>query len=81
MIWHPSWKQGGHDEKPFLRWAGSKRQLIGRLKELVPSSIGTYYEPFAGSACLFGSLVGGTGYILSRWKKMAEKELARKNAR
>ncbi|HZT42045.1 MAG TPA: Dam family site-specific DNA-(adenine-N6)-methyltransferase [Chthonomonadaceae bacterium] len=39
--------------KPFLRWAGSKRQMISRL---VPFWLGEhkrYIEPFAGSACLF----------------------------
>src|SRR5712671_5185376 len=38
---------------PILRWAGSKRQLVPNLLALLPRRFGTYYEPFAGSACLF----------------------------
>src|SRR5713101_2332970 len=38
---------------PFLRWAGSKRQLLPVLSALVDSASRRYIEPFAGSACLF----------------------------
>jgi DNA adenine methylase len=38
---------------PFLRWAGSKRLLLPKLRPYVPSKFGRYIEPFAGSACLF----------------------------
>jgi DNA adenine methylase len=41
---------------PLIRWAGSKRQLLPRLVHKIPSSFGTYIEPFAGSACLFFSV-------------------------
>jgi DNA adenine methylase len=38
----------------FLRWAGSKRQLLPKLREYWDDSPGRrYIEPFAGSACLF----------------------------
>lgn len=37
----------------FLRWAGSKRKLIPKLEELIPSQFNKYIEPFSGSACLF----------------------------
>jgi len=39
--------------KPFLRWAGSKRQLLLRLTGYWPGDHVRYVEPFAGSACLF----------------------------
>lgn len=42
--------------KPFLRWAGSKRQLLSRLVEFWPGGDATYIEPFAGSAHLFFAL-------------------------
>lgn len=46
-----------HEQKPWtgpiLRWAGSKRGLVPQLRALMPTSFGTYIEPFAGSACLF----------------------------
>ncbi len=38
---------------PFLRWAGSKRQLLPVLSEYWLDSYERYIEPFAGSACLF----------------------------
>jgi DNA adenine methylase len=38
---------------PFLRWAGSKRQLLSTLRDYWPGDDVTYIEPFAGSACLF----------------------------
>jgi DNA adenine methylase len=40
----------------FLRWAGSKRQLLPTLKQYFPADATRYIEPFAGSACLFFSL-------------------------
>lgn len=42
--------------KPFLRWAGSKRKQIPRLREFWSADYDRYVEPFAGSACLFFSL-------------------------
>lgn len=40
----------------FLRWAGSKRQLIPILSRFWNNSFDRYVEPFVGSACLFFSL-------------------------
>lgn len=37
----------------FLRWAGSKKQLLPVLERHWNSSFDRYVEPFAGSACLF----------------------------
>ncbi len=34
--------------KPFVKWAGGKRQLIPILNQNLPTSFGTYYEPFLG---------------------------------
>lgn len=39
--------------KPFLRWAGSKRQLIPKLASYWTGDYSRYVEPFAGSASLF----------------------------
>ena len=38
--------------RPVLKWAGGKTQLIPILKENLPSSFNTYYEPFIGGASL-----------------------------
>lgn len=37
----------------FLRWAGSKRQLLPTIVRYIPPDVSRYIEPFAGSACLF----------------------------
>jgi DNA adenine methylase len=42
--------------KPILRWAGSKRKLLGKLKGFWRPHHRRYVEPFAGSACLFFEL-------------------------
>ena len=39
--------------KPFMRWAGSKRQLSGHLKQYWSDDHSRYLEPFMGSANLF----------------------------
>ena len=39
--------------KPYLKWAGGKRQLIPELKKYVPKDFETYYEPFVGAGALF----------------------------
>lgn len=45
--------------KPFVKWAGGKRQLIPILHQNLPDSFGTYYEPFlGGGALLFHILTG-----------------------
>lgn len=44
--------------KPFVKWAGGKRQLAAKLLAHVPAKIGTYYEPFVGGGALFFALDG-----------------------
>ena len=39
--------------KPFLKWAGAKRQLVRRLLDLLPVSGRRYIEPFVGSGAVF----------------------------
>lgn len=41
---------------PIIRWAGSKRQIVGALKAFWPKNATRYIEPFCGSACLFFTL-------------------------
>jgi len=38
--------------KPFVKWAGGKRQLIPILSENLPKTMGTYFEPFLGGGAL-----------------------------
>jgi DNA adenine methylase len=42
--------------RPFLKWAGGKRQLLPELRRFVPPVIAAYHEPFLGSAALFFDL-------------------------
>lgn len=42
--------------KPFVKWAGGKRQIINELKKYVPDEYGTYYEPFIGGGALLFEL-------------------------
>jgi DNA adenine methylase len=44
--------------KPFLKWAGGKRQLLPVIKKYIPAHINnyTYYEPFIGAGALFFEL-------------------------
>ncbi|MCL2082213.1 MAG: DNA adenine methylase [Oscillospiraceae bacterium] len=41
--------------KPYLKWAGGKRQLLPEIKNHLPVNWGTlrYYEPFVGAGALF----------------------------
>ena len=48
--------------KPFVKWAGGKRQLISTLNQNLPDSFGTYFEPFlGGGALLFHMLTERNG--------------------
>lgn len=42
--------------KALLRWAGSKRAVLDRLRDLTPVQYDTYCEPFVGSGVMFFAL-------------------------
>lgn len=42
--------------RPFLKWAGGKRQLVPELISYKPKKIDTYFEPFLGAGALFLTL-------------------------
>jgi DNA adenine methylase len=44
--------------RPYLKWAGGKRQLLTEIKKYLPKGISnyTYYEPFIGAGALFFEL-------------------------
>ena len=41
--------------KPYLKWAGGKRQLLPEIKKYLPKNLGNlrYFEPFVGAGALF----------------------------
>jgi len=41
--------------RPFLKWAGGKRQLLAKLKARMPWKFNRYFEPFVGGGALFFS--------------------------
>ena len=49
--------------KPFVKWAGGKRQIIEKLKALVPDNYNTYYEPFVGGGALLFELAPNKAVI------------------
>jgi DNA adenine methylase len=44
--------------KPYLKWAGGKRQLLPEIRKYLPSNVQdiTYYEPFVGAGAVFFDL-------------------------
>jgi DNA adenine methylase len=43
--------------RPFLKWAGGKRQLLPVLRGFYPESPAGYFEPFLGSGAVFFDLI------------------------
>lgn len=39
--------------KPFLKWAGGKTQLLPELQKILPEKVSRYFEPFIGGGALF----------------------------
>jgi len=42
--------------KPFVKWAGGKRQIIDKLKMYAPYEFNTYFEPFVGGGAFLFEL-------------------------
>jgi DNA adenine methylase len=42
--------------RPFIKWAGGKRQLLPYLLKHRPKTYGSYFEPFLGGGALFFAL-------------------------
>jgi DNA adenine methylase len=45
--------------RPFLKWAGGKRQLLPHLRRFYPEEFRAYFEPFLGSGAVFFDLWSG----------------------
>ena len=42
--------------RPYLKWAGGKRQLWPEIQKHIPQKIHSYHEPFAGAGAVFFAL-------------------------
>jgi DNA adenine methylase len=49
--------------KPFLKWAGGKRQLLDKLREELPLSFNRYFEPFIGAGALLFDMKPQNAFI------------------
>ena len=58
--------------KPFLRWAGSKRKQISRLRQFWRDDHLRYVEPFAGSACLFFAIQPARAVLADKNSQLIE---------
>lgn len=57
--------------RPFLKWAGGKRQLLPELLARLPGTLGRYHEPFVGGGALFFAL-SGRGALTPRGARLAD---------
>ncbi|WP_456456495.1 DNA adenine methylase [Thermovibrio sp.] len=49
--------------KPFVKWAGGKRQLLKQLVFFSPTKFNRYFEPFVGGGALFFKLMPSVAVI------------------
>lgn len=68
--------------RPFLRWAGSKRQVLGRLVDFWSPKYARYVEPFAGSSSLFFKIQPAKGLLADKNSALIETyEVLRRSPR
>ena len=59
-------KQNNALVRPFLKWAGGKRQLVPELRRYAPKRYDAYYEPFVGAGALLLELQPQRAFINDR---------------
>lgn len=66
--------QSPNGARPFLKWAGGKRQLLSQYEPYFPTpeQIGRYYEPFIGSAAVFFHLQPPRATLADRNARLIE---------
>lgn len=52
-----------NNPRPFVKWAGGKRQLLGKILARMPKNYRNYYEPFVGGGAVFFELCPSSGFI------------------
>jgi len=58
--------------RPFLKWAGGKRQLVPELLRYVPKQYNSYYEPFVGAGALLLALQPERAFINDRNRELID---------
>lgn len=53
--------------KPFFKWAGGKTKEFPKVREFLPNSIKTYYEPFVGGGAVWFNLNHTPSVINDKW--------------
>lgn len=53
--------------KPFFKWAGGKTKELPKVREFLPDSIKTYYEPFVGGGAVWFNLNHIPSVINDKW--------------
>jgi DNA adenine methylase len=51
--------------KPFVKWAGGKRQLLAEIRKHLPGDFKTFHEPFVGGGAVFFAIAAGKRAYLS----------------
>ena len=49
--------------KPFVKWAGGKRQLLPVLSQHIPQNFETYFEPFLGGGAVLFNLISKNPHL------------------
>lgn len=57
---------------PFLKWAGGKRWLVSRHRNVFPNKYTRYIEPFLGSGAVFFELMPACGIIADKNKALID---------
>lgn len=53
--------------KAFFKWAGGKTKELPKVREFLPNSIKTYYEPFIGGGAVWFNLKHTPSVINDKW--------------
>ncbi len=49
--------------RPFVKWAGGKRQLLDEIESSLPNSFNNYFEPFVGGGAVFFRVQPQTAFL------------------
>ena len=53
--------------KPFFKWAGGKTKELPKIKQYLPKTINTYYEPFVGGGAAWLDIKHTPSVINDKW--------------